>query len=104
MRPKSGAIQDWRRKNKYSLPSEIGVLVAVTRIYKAASLFAADAPYWVGVVEFEDGERTVGQLVDEEGWRPMIGERVRACRRRIFADGSEGIIHYGIKWERFGGE
>ena len=94
---RSGAIQDWRRKNKYSLAVEEGVVVAVTRVFKPPQLFSRYAPYWVGVVELKgSGERMVGQLVGEA----KIGDAVKATRRILWQDGENGVIHYGIKWEK----
>ncbi|MDO8487995.1 MAG: OB-fold domain-containing protein [bacterium] len=99
---KSEAIADWRRKNKYLLKVEAGVLVSVTRVHKPPRLFAKYAPYWMGIIDLKRGRkimgRGVGQVVTVEGQKPKIGDRVTATRRILYADGDNGVIHYGIKW------
>lgn len=100
MQSQKGAIQDWRRKNKYKLAIEDGKLMSVTEVGKSTRRFAKDCPYWVGIIELTDGSRVVGQLVRKEGWVPKIGDLVSATRRIWYRDGKRGVIHYGIKWRR----
>ncbi len=100
MRTQSQAIQNWRRKGKYSLPVEEGVLISVTQVFKTTPLFAEYAPYWIGLVEVGPTRSLlVGQLVNTAEWIPKIGDRVRATRRILYKDGDAGVVQYGIKWQ-----
>lgn len=104
MSTKSEAIMDWRRKNKYGLEVEMGVVVSVTKIYKSTTVFTSLVPYFVAIIEVgNQRKRVVGQLVIKEGWVPKIGDEVWSTNRVLYTDGDQGVIHYGIKWEKVHG-
>lgn len=49
------------------------------------------------IVEFEDGQKTVGQLVSES--EAKIGAKVIGVLRRIETEDCQGIVEYGIKFK-----
>jgi uncharacterized OB-fold protein len=78
---------------------------AATRIGRggAPSEFALEqaqvGAFWVGVVEWpEHGVRVTARLSGFEEDAPVIGQRVRAVVRRLFAQ--EGRVRYGTKFAR----
>jgi len=46
----------------------------------------------------DDGPKLTSQIVDCKREDLKIGRRVEACFRRIYTDGKEGIINYGLKF------
>jgi len=54
-------------------------------------------PYWVGIVELEEGPRVVAQLVVPDDRQPYIGQPVRMVLRRLYEE--DGVIRYGYKFE-----
>lgn len=76
-----------------------GTIVEATRVHRPAAGYEDQTPYWIALVETDEGPRLIGQIVDlEDGATPAAGHRVRATFRRIGTDGDAGVIHYGIKW------
>lgn len=63
--------------------------------------FKQFAPYIAALIEFADGKRMTGQVVDidvkSEG---LNGARVKAVLRKVQEAGKEGVIPYGIKFRR----
>ena len=57
-----------------------------------------EAPYVVAIIELEDGTNVSGQIVGDIE-EIKTGKRVRPVFRRMYEDGEDGLIHYGIKWE-----
>ena len=57
-------------------------------------------PYVVGILEFPNGEKFTTQLVDVEHDKLSFGDIMIPVFRRIFVDGEDGVIHYGLKWTR----
>jgi len=51
-----------------------GIVYTETVVHSAPEQFAAEAPYQIGLVEFEGGGRELVRLVGE---RARIGDRVR---------------------------
>jgi uncharacterized OB-fold protein len=57
------------------------IVYTETVIHSAPEAFAAEAPYQIAIVEFEDGKR---ELVRIDGERVAIGDRVSAAPNRRF--------------------
>ncbi len=53
----------------------MAIVYTETVIHSAPEAFAAEAPYQIAIVEFEDGKR---ELVRIEGERVTVGDRVSA--------------------------
>ena len=76
---------------------ETGKVVTYTVIRIAPSKFLDQAPYAIGIIEFEGGVKTLMQIVDVDIDTIKIGMPVRIEFRKIFSDGDAGIINYGYK-------
>ena len=88
--------KNWREKQeRYRHLGGKGVLVSVTKISEGMG----ELPYWVGMVEMEDGERVMGKLVMYGGAKPKIGSRVVGVLRKLDEDGRSGLIEYGVKYQ-----
>jgi uncharacterized OB-fold protein len=72
--------------------------MSYTVVRQAPVGFEENAPYIVGVVEFEDGTRLLTQLADCEPEELRIGMEVEAVVRKIAQDGQSGLIIYGYKF------
>ena len=52
----------------------------------------------VAVVEFDNGERATGPVVDTGTGDVQIGDTVVAILRKVRQTGSEDVIAYGVKF------
>ncbi len=89
-----------RRKGKLEkcqLKGE-GKVYSYTIIHAAPSGFEKRVPYCIAIIELDEGPRVMGEVVGDLALLD-IGARVRAVFRKIYEDGEDGIIHYGLKWE-----
>jgi len=75
-----------------------GKIVTFSIVRAPPKGFEKEAPYPIAIVELDDGPRLTTQIVDYEPEDLEIGRRVEACFRRIYVDGKEGIINYGLKF------
>ena len=77
--PKPVCPHCWSTDVEWSALSPRGTLYSWTRIHAAPSVFAAEAPYAVGIVDLDSGIRLACRLVDGPGitWQPdMVVEMV----------------------------
>lgn len=75
-----------------------GKILSWTIIRAAPEGFEHQAPYAVAIIELKEGTNIAGQITS--GIEKIeVGKPVRAVFRRMYADGSSGLIHYGVKWE-----
>ena len=89
-----------RRKGKlekYQLKGE-GKIHSYTIIHAPPAGFEKRVPYCIAIIELDEGPRITGEVVGDFSLID-IGVRVRATFRKIYEDGEDGIIHYGLKWE-----
>lgn len=63
-----------------------GVVYSWTRVHAAPTIFAAQAPYSVCIVDLDSGLRLACKLLDDDGPGPAIGMRVEIVRLR-YQDG-----------------
>lgn len=75
-------------------------LVAWSTVQAAPEGFERYKPYIVAILELEDGERLTSQIVDVEVEKLKRGDILVPTFRKIYADGDDGIIHYGLKWTK----
>lgn len=89
-----------RRKGRLQeLPfSGKGVIVSFTVIRVAPQGFEVYTPYAVALIKLQEGPMLSGQLVTN-GEVVEIGKKVRTVFRKMQEEGSDGVIHYGLKWE-----
>ncbi|MBI4392285.1 MAG: OB-fold domain-containing protein [Euryarchaeota archaeon] len=57
---------------------------------------ALSGPYWVAIVELDEGPKVVSQLACGFGGEPTVGTRVQAAFRRIYKQ--DGSSRYGLKF------
>ncbi len=81
----------------YQLPRR-GRLIHYTVIHDAPREFKQFEPYYVGLVELEDGTRLVTQLTDVDPTKIREGIAVEAVFRKVREDGKRGLIFYGMKF------
>jgi uncharacterized OB-fold protein len=75
-------------------------LITWSIITSAPKGFEFNQPYIVAIIELEDGERITTQLVDVEENELKFGLDLIPTFRKIFIDGEQGIIQYGIKFTK----
>lgn len=75
-----------------------GKILSFTIIRTPPEGFEKFTPYAVAIIELEEGTRVSGQIVGDVE-KVKTGQQVRTVFRKIYEDGNEGLIHYGLKWE-----
>ncbi len=75
-----------------------GEVISYTVITAAPEGFEAYTPYAVGLIKLDEGATISGQIVGDQT-KIDIGKRVKSVFRKMYEDGSGGVIHYGIKFE-----
>ena len=76
-----------------------GTILESTRVHKPAPGFELQVPYFVALVQTEEGPVVTGQVVDSDPEAIVAGTRVKAVFRRLGQDGEAGVIYYGTKWQ-----
>lgn len=91
-------VNVWRNQKKVSaLLGKTGKIITWTGIAVPPAGFSDQAPYPVVLVEFDDGRRFTGQLVDWEQKDVHVGQTVQTVVRKIMEPNNDGVIPYGIK-------
>jgi uncharacterized OB-fold protein len=87
---KDSPINAWRQSlNRYQLLGKVGKVVSFTQ---GDGCFA--------MVEFEDGQKIVGQIVSETKTEKLdIGVKVVGVLRRLRSPDREGIVEYTVKFK-----
>lgn len=49
-----------------------GRLYSYTRVHVPTSLFQEDAPYWLALVDLDEGHRVMGRLIGTPSAQPVI--------------------------------
>lgn len=75
-----------------------GKIVTYTKLHEPLPGFEAQAPFYIAVVELENGARVLTQVVDSPDESVKTGTRVSATVRRAIVDGESGQIIYGYKF------
>lgn len=75
-----------------------GKIITYTQLHEPLPGFEAQAPFYIAVVELENGARVLTQVVDSPDEDIKTGARVRATIRRARVDGESGMILYGYKF------
>lgn len=86
-----GSIEDMRFNGK-------GKIVSFTIIRIPPEGFEKYAPYAVAVIDLEEGARVSGQIVGDIN-KVRTGKQVSTVFRKIYENGNDGLINYGLKWE-----
>lgn len=100
MESKRSPVKIWREAQKrYRNLGKFGRLVSFTRIRQGPAGFGKNTPYWVGMVQFENGERVTGQIVEAQGKKLEVGMKVKGILRRLSPGNKKGVIEYGVKFK-----
>lgn len=75
-----------------------GKIVTYTQLHEPLPGFEAQAPFYLAVIELENGARVLSQIVDSPDESVRSGAKVRATVRRAMVDGESGQIIYGYKF------
>jgi uncharacterized OB-fold protein len=98
--PKKSLCPKCRRRGKIEDMrfSGNGKIVSYTVIRIPPEGFEKYAPYAVAVIDLEEGARISGQVVGDIN-KVRTGKAVTTVFRKIYEDGTDGLINYGLKWE-----
>lgn len=80
------------------MPTE-GEIFSFTEVHSGAKGFENETPYVLAIIELANGVKVLGHIADSPLEKIKIGAKVKAIFRRIFAEGEEGIIAYGYKFQ-----
>ena len=95
-------VKTWRRQKEIrGLINRKGVVLSWTRIYTPPVGFKTNAPYYIVLVEFKNGDRAFGQLVDVGNSCVDIGMKVISILRKVREVDAEDVIIYGLKFKPF---
>ena len=94
----SSPVTVWRNhKNLKGYLGKTGKLLVWTKVFIAPSGFEHEAPYFVAIVELEDGKRMPLQLVECEDKDLKPGRKIATVVRRLGKVKLDRVIEYGIK-------
>ena len=93
-------VKIWRRQKEVRcLLERKGKIVSWTVQYMVGKGFTNNAPYPVVLVQFTNGDRAVGQLVDYDDADLQYGKKVISILRKVREASPEGVIAYGLKFK-----
>lgn len=75
-----------------------GRLLAHTVLKEPSEEFRSSAPYVVGLIELDNGQRLLAQVVDVDPTGLQDDTRVRLTIRKLAEDTKRGTIFYGYKF------
>lgn len=83
---------------KSYIPPRKGKLLSWSVIKDPPKRFEKYAPYLLGIIQLNDGNKIIAQLTDVENKELTFGMPVKAVVRKLYEDGEDGLIHYGYKF------
>jgi hypothetical protein len=89
-----------RRKGKLKpmKMTKAGKIVSFTEVFTGPAGFEFETPYFVAIIELENGARLLSQIVDSKKESVKIGAKVETVFRKISDIDPEGPIAYGYKF------
>jgi len=75
-----------------------GRVITWTVQYTVPTGYRARAPLILAIIELENGVKVLSALTDVSPEEVFEGMEVEATLRRLWEDGEEGVIVYGIKF------
>jgi uncharacterized OB-fold protein len=75
-----------------------GELVTYSRVHDGLAGRELETPYWMGIVELDEGPRVTAQLVDLHGDEIELGMQLEARFRKLGESSESGVVHYGYKF------
>lgn len=93
-------VRSWRRQpNRYEYLNQTGKLISWTEISAPPVSFQWQQTYLVGLIKLDSGETTVHQLVEVSRDQLKMGMKLKGVLRKLYEDGPEGVITYGVKFK-----
>lgn len=86
-----------RETVRVELPKR-GRVISWTVEYTVPEGYRAEAPLVLALIELENGARIISSLTDVEPDKVREGMEVEAVLRRLWVEGDEGLIVYGLKF------
>jgi len=77
-----------------------GKLITWSKVYACPKGYESFVPYIIGIIELEEGERITSQIVDIDESELTYGLELVPIFRKIYQNGTAGIIHYGLKFRK----
>jgi scaffold protein (connect acetoacetyl-CoA thiolase and HMG-CoA synthase) len=75
-----------------------GKILTYTQLHEPLPGFEEQAPFYLAIVELDNGARVLSQIVDSEPESILTGAKVSATVRKMRVDGESGQIMYGYKF------
>lgn len=89
-------ISKWRKYNpNYILK---GTLLSFTQITIPPQIFSEQAPYIIGIIQLENGNKITAQITDINMKDLKIGMKIKSCFRTIYSANAKETINYGVKF------
>lgn len=96
----TSSIKNWRRqKISKQFLGKVGRIVTWTQIFSAGNDHKTYSPYFVGMIEFTDGTKAYGQIVDLQNTNPKTGASVKGVLRKLQEPTKDEIVTYGLKFQ-----
>jgi len=76
-----------------------GKIISFTEVFSGPAGFEHETPYFIAIIELENGTKLLSQIVDSEKEKIKIGARVEKVFRKISDIDPEGPIAYGYKFK-----
>lgn len=86
-----------RETERVELPKK-GRVVSWSIEYTVPEGYRAEAPLIIALIELENGVKVLSALTDVEPDKIHEGMEVEATLRKLWVEGREGLIIYGIKF------
>ncbi len=74
-----------------------GTIISYTIIRTPPEGFEKQSPYAVAIVKLDEGAQISGQVIGDLK-EVETGKRVSAVFRKMYEDGPQGVINYGLKF------
>lgn len=76
----------------------LGEVYSFTQVHDAPAGFEHDAPFFLALVQLDEGPLVTAQLTDVERETVHIGMPVEMVTRKLREDGERGMLVYGYKF------
>lgn len=76
-----------------------GKILSYTEVLVGPEGFENETPYYLAIIELENGVKLISQIVDSKKEKIVIGAKVKKMFRKIHDTDKEGMIFYGHKFK-----
>lgn len=73
-----------------------GKVISFSEIHTPPTRFEKQVPYTIALIKLKEGPMLTAQIVDSD--EIHIGMEVESCLRKMYSNGEDGMICYGIKF------